>query len=103
MKPKKIPAIRSLSELYRLADGGDERYQRLCIVALNNLGCDHLATGKQWKNSPKWKAYHHGLGQYVDALVGEYGETEDDAFRQVLEEINNVRDCIDQAQLEWGK
>jgi len=103
MRLKKMLPVGSFSDLYQRADGGDERYQKLCIVALNNLGCDHLANSPKWKSSPKWKAYFHGLKQYVEVLVSEYGETDGNAEKSVLEEINNVRDCIEQADLNWGK
>lgn len=98
-KVKSIAKVKSFSELYSLAKAGDENYQKLCIVALNNLGCDHLANARHYPE--KWRAYYNGLMEYVSALCCEYGESEDKAFRSVLAEVNNVRDCIDQVSLSW--
>jgi hypothetical protein len=95
MKP-----IKSLNELKQLAET-DERYQRLCIVSLENIGCDHLAKSKKKWHPIKWQAYHAGLLAYVDSLVGEYGETEIEALQSVIEEVNGVTNCIDQATLDW--
>lgn len=97
-KVKSIAKVKSFSELFQKAQV-DENYQKLCIVALENLGCEHLASKRE---AVKWKSHYFGLQEYVSALVGEYGESEDKAFRSVLAEINNVRDCIDQVKnLNW--
>lgn len=96
-----IKKVKSMSELWQLAKT-DERYQRLVIVALNNLGCDHLAQGCRRWHPVKWEAYFNGLNQYIESLVGEYGESEVKAEKSILAEINNVRDCIEQADLEWS-
>lgn len=95
-----IKKVKSMSELWQLAKA-DENYQRLCIVALNNLGCDHLAQFSRRWHPVKWEAYFNGLNQYWESLVNEYGEREDKAEKSLVAEINGVRDCIDQAQLEW--
>jgi hypothetical protein len=95
MKP-----VKSMSELWQLAKA-DENYQRLCIVALNNLGCDHLAESSRRWHPVKWEAYFNGLNQYIESLVCEYSQSEDKAVKDVLAEINGVRDCIDQAKLDW--
>ena len=110
-KKKSIAKVKSLSDLWDRANGETktaENYQRLCIVALRNLGCDHLAEAHKgagdkplFNDPPKWRAYYDGLIDYVGSLVGEYGISEDKAFRDVRDEVNFVRDCIDQADLEW--
>lgn len=99
-KQKRMEKVRSFSDLHTRAQS-DGRYQRLCIVALTNLGCEHLAKQHKSYAPTKWRAHYGGLLDYVNALVGEYGESENTAFREVLAEVNNVRDCIDQAKLEW--
>ena len=90
------------TDLYLLAStpGPDqERWQKVVIVGLHNLGCDHLANGRRQVGA-KWIRYYHGLQDYVGSLVGEYGIPEGKAFRETLDEVNNVRDCIDGIKLE---
>jgi hypothetical protein len=104
MTVTKIKRFTSFHDLYERCKSGDEAAQRVCIGALNNLGCDHLAdSGVPAKpGTPKWQRYYHGLQEYISALVGEYGQSETKAERQVLAEVNHVRDCCDDVKLEGG-
>ena len=101
-KPKKtlrlIEPVTCLSDLAAKAKE-DEAYQRLAIVALRNLGCEHLADSR--RSVTKYGAYVIGLYSYWSSLVGEYGIDEDQAEDDVVDEVNHVRDCIDQADLNW--
>lgn len=85
----KFPKVKSFNNLFNLANGGDERYQQLCCAALENLG----GKGFGYKD---WQKAYSGLIDYVSSLVGEYGESELDAEQSILDEINFVRECIDQ-------
>ncbi len=94
-KVKRLPKVSSFRDLYEKAKE-DPRYQALCIAGAENLGwMDHPSESKYLPNKEKWARAHYWLSQtYVGALVGEYGESEDKAFREVLAEVNHVRDCI---------
>ena len=96
-KTRPIAKVKSLVDLHSRATK-DERYQRLCIVAARNLGCEPRQISDR---ETKWRAHYQELINYVTALVSEYGGDEDKAFRDVCEEVNFVRDCIGQAQLDW--
>lgn len=91
---KEFPKAKSWHELYKLAEA-DDRYKLLIICGLENLGNPTMIGGKE----PKWKRAWNGLQEYIMALVGEYGESESKAEQQVLDEVNSVRDCIDQVSL----
>jgi hypothetical protein len=97
-KKTQIRPVRDFHDLWEKAEK-DENYQRLCIGALENLGCEHLAA-KGVRSEPKWKRYYNGLMDYVSSLVGEYGESEGAAFEQVVDEINFVIGCCDDVSLE---
>ena len=99
-KKKLIAKVTSLNDLYQRANDNDD-YKKLCIVALQNLGCEGLAEDNRKYHDAKWRSHWDGLVTYVGSLVGEYGVSEDKAFRDVRNEINFCRDCIDQATLEW--
>ena len=99
---KKMSKIKSLNDL-RIKAKDDERYQKLAIAGLSNLGCEHLAIAERRYTKSKWEAYYGGLMSYVSSLVGEYGVSESKAFREVRDEVNNVIDCIDNVNLEWGE
>lgn len=92
------PPVHSLDQLFNLATR-NERYQKLCVVALSNLGCEHLARdgGKTWQD------HWYGLYEYWGALVGEYGESESDGEKSLIDEVNNVKGCIDQIAIIDGK
>lgn len=90
-KKKLMTKVKSFRDLRERAEK-DERYAKLCVVALSNLGCEHLARGRDV--DPDWVKSLNGLYDYVGALVGEYGESEDSAEKNVLGEINFVRDCV---------
>ena len=63
------------------------------ICALKNLGSDHLA--RQGIDGDKvWESYFRGLEAYLMSLVAEYGKQEDEAERELVAEINTVRNCI---------
>lgn len=91
----------SLTDLYDRCEAGDQDAQRVCIGTLLNLGCDHLATPGSpiTKNDPKWLLYYRGLLRYIDSLVGEYGLSEVEAFREVLKEVNSIRGYCDDISL----
>lgn len=98
---KKFKKFKTMRELYERCSGGDEQAQRICIGALQNLGCDHLADAAKrfHSNQPKWYRFWVGLNEYITALVCEYGESETKAERTVLAEVNNVWDCCDDVEL----
>lgn len=97
-KPKKLPLVKTWSELYKLCADGDERWQRVVIGALSNLGNPTLNYNPA-KGEPLWRCAYFGLQEYIGALVGEYGETETQAEKSVLAEVNNVRDMCDDVKL----
>lgn len=86
-----FPKVKSFNDLKQRANEGDLRYQKLCCAALENLG-------GQAFGYISWNQAYCGLIDYVSSLVGEYGESELDAEQSVLDEINFVRECIDQIQ-----
>lgn len=94
---RKFPKVKSWHELYSLAEAGDERYQKLCIAALENLGGMIPARRPMTPQDMKWKRAYSGLQDYIMALEGEYGDN--DAEKSVLDEVNFVRECIDQIKL----
>lgn len=98
---KKFKKFKSMHDLYQRCDSGDEQAQRICIGALQNLGCDHLAEPSKRcaPDRPKWYWFYRGMEQYIEALICEYGVHEDKAFREVLAEVNNVWDCCDDVKL----
>ncbi len=83
-KRKLIPKVTSLRELEGLAKL-DPRYAALAMAAAENLGCPSCKDAKQAVRE---------LEDYLMALVGEYGESEDVAEKTLIDEINFVRDCI---------
>ena len=84
-----FPKVKSFTQLRQLATAGDERYQKLCCAALENLGGEPFGFNS-------WKQAYNGLLDFVSSMVGEYGESELDAEQSVLDEVNFVRECIDQ-------
>ncbi len=92
-KLKKRKKVKTWSELNALCRDGDERWQKVVIGALQNLGCEHLAGGGMGRS--KWERHYHGLMEYISALCSEYGESETKAEKQILAEVNHVRDCCD--------
>lgn len=96
MAQKKIKKFASLYDLRERCRAGDVAAQQCCIGLLHNLGCEHLAATR---NQTKWENYYAGIEQYIMSLVGEYGQSEDKAEREVLAELNNVRDCCDDVEL----
>lgn len=94
-KPKKF---KSLHEAYVRADGGDVLAQRCIVGTLRNLGCEHLAR-KVLDDDPKWLTHWRGFQQYLMALVGEYGESEAAAERELLAELNNSFSYADNVEL----
>lgn len=90
----KYKKFTSLNDLLQRSQAGDDRAQRICIAALRNLGCEHLATRRRGDSDPEWRLSWDGLQSYVSALVGEYGMSETRAFRDTLAEVNNVIDCV---------
>ena len=102
-KTKKLPKVKSWSELWALCVGTpntppDTRWQKVVIGALENLGNPTLRYNPS-KGDVLWRCAYYGLQAYIDAMVGEYGETEDKAERQVLDEVNFVRDICDDVKL----
>ncbi len=86
---REFPKVKSWTELRQLCESGDQRYQKLCIAGLENLG------GQATTN---WRKAYKGLQDYIMALEGEYQD--DNAEQNVLDEVNYVRECIDQITLE---
>lgn len=91
-----IRKFKSLSDTFKRAAAGEEDAQRAIIGCLSNFGCEHLAHCNQ---QPKWKASWFGLQDYIGALVGEYGESETKAEREVLAELNAARSYSAEVQL----
>lgn len=92
--------IKSLHDLYSRCEAGDEAAQRLAIGTLQQFGCEHLADSFRGpKSDPKWRRYFRGIHRYFDSLCGEYGIPEGKAEREIVAEINNVRDCCDDVPL----
>lgn len=98
-KPKALtPYIKTMHELFERADKGDEGARKVCVGCLRNLGCDHLADHGYRKDEktgrytvPKWLRFYRGLMLYLGSLVGEYGMTEAQAFKDLLAEVNAAR------------
>lgn len=100
----KTAKFASLRDLWTRAQAGEEMAQKVCVGALNNLGCDHLAHSAGGRPEPKWAKYHRGLEQYLDALVSEYGVSETKAERELLAEVNMARTYSDDVSLfEWDR
>jgi hypothetical protein len=78
-----------MSDLHKRAKDGDVAYQRLCVLALHNYGCEHLK-GSAKHYPEEWAQCWQGLSQYWDALVGEYGIPEDKAEREMVQEFNSL-------------
>ena len=87
---KEFPKVKSWSELRRLCEAGDERYQKLCCAGIENLG------GPDPHGD--WEKAYSGLQDYIMALEGEYSVKS--AKQEVLDEVNYVRECIDQITLK---
>ena len=85
----KFPKVKSFDDLFSRSNEGDLQYQKLCCAALENLG------GKAF-GYKQWKLAYGGLQDYLMSMIGEYGESELDAEQSILDEINFVRECIDQ-------
>lgn len=100
MKVKKYPKFKSWRDLYDRAKGGDEKAQKAIICGLSNLGNPTLRSKKESQRSTLWQRAYDGLQEYIGALVGEYGETEDHAEKSILDEVNNVLDICDDTKLE---
>ncbi len=106
---KKLPKVKTWTELFGLAnDQGDnkqpteyaKRWQKVIVCALSNLGNSTLRP-----NNPKhprllWLRAYDGLQEYISALVGEYGQSETKAEREVLAEVNHVRHIAEDIKLE---
>lgn len=93
MKYIKVKSVRSLSELDRLAKT-DDNYKRLILSACRNIGADGPLFDKK-NPRPKWIIARGQLDVWLMSMVSEYGQDEGKAERDLLGEINNVRDCID--------
>jgi hypothetical protein len=90
-KTAKTPRkFKSLSDAYLQANGGDALACASVIGCLENFGCEHLVPDGPQAGRVKWLRYWSGLQQYMMSLVGEYGESEADAEREVLAELNNA-------------
>jgi hypothetical protein len=84
MALKKLPRICSIRGLRNLTESAEplklrERYERLAILAAQNLGGDG-----------------ENLEKAFETLVNNANETDSDEFdgeQGVVDEINNVRDC----------
>lgn len=83
--------VKSIGDLNKRCQDGDMRYQALAIVALSNIGGEHLA---EEGSGPDWEKAVFGLRQYWCSLVGEYGIDEEAAEEQLVDEINFVRNCV---------
>ena len=83
---KILAKIESFSQLEAYCNGADGRWRLLCIGAVQNLGVEHLNRG-----DTTWIGAHTALRAYVFSLVAEYGIPEDEAFRDVVAEINHIR------------
>lgn len=93
----KIAKFKSLGDAFSRAKNGEEAAQKCLIGCLENFGCDHLANYR--KEVPKWTSAWHGLQTYIGSLVGEYGESETRAEKEVLAELNCAREYSDDIQL----
>ena len=101
MKTKKYPKFKSWRDLYDRAKGGDEMAQKAIICGLSNLGHTPTSMGYGYdKKSSLWQRAYHGLQEYIGALVGEYGETEEKAEEDILAEVNHVLDVCHYTKLE---
>lgn len=80
--------FKNMADLYKRASYGEVRAQELCIETLQNLGCEHLIS--KGSGRPAWENSYNGLIAYITALVGEYEQSEDEAFKEVLAEVNNL-------------
>lgn len=97
---KRISKFTNLRDAYNRASAGDEGAQRCIIGCLENFGCDHLALkDKSAPKTVKWARYYAGLMQYIGSLVGEYGQSETAAEREVLAELNQARTYSDKVEL----
>ena len=80
-----IEPITSIRDLYERALT-DERYQRLAIVAANNLGCP--------SSNDNWKQAFRCIERFAVSMMCEYEQDEFDAEQGIVDEINFVIDCI---------
>ena len=95
-KQPPLPKATSWSDLYDKASRGvyAERWQKVIIGALHNLGCEHLAKNPrcQYPKHLEWQNHYRGLQEVIMSMVGEYGMDETTAEKQTLDEVNYVRD-----------
>lgn len=99
---KPAPKFKNLADAYRQCEAGDMLAQKCVIGCLSNFGCEHLASDPRnpyTGGGPKWLRYYRGLEQYLMSLVGEYGETEADAEKELVAELNAAVGYADQVEV----
>ena|ERR1700722_19817281 len=97
---KKLPKVKTWRELRTICNDETHsdciRWRKVVVGTLENLGNPTLDKGDE----VLWKRAWSGLQEYISALVGEYGQSETKAERDILAEVNHCRDLCDDVQLE---
>jgi hypothetical protein len=84
--------LSSLHELRIRAEDGQKDAQQLCVIALQNIGAEHLASIS--KLDPEWMRAYDGIVRCAMARVVRYGRSPADSFAGVIEDVNCCIDCL---------
>lgn len=88
-KAKKLAKVKSLWDLKQKAKV-DERYKKIAAAAVDNIAAD----GLRGKGPDEFENDVQALNSYLMSMVGEYGQSEDEAEEMLVDEINFVRDLV---------
>lgn len=102
----KVKKVKSWGEAFQRAAKGDLMMRKAFAACLSNLGGMHLDDNESMRRqfpNEYWKACYHSLQEYISALVGEYGESEFKAEKEVLAELNAAFGYCEDKDLEWTK
>lgn len=90
-KPAKpLPRIRHLHELYSRCTAGEPRYLAWAAGAVQNFGMERLLRDA----TPGQCAATTVLADYHCSLVQEYGMGEAEAEKEIVAELNGIRDLF---------